>query len=213
MNKFKKYCLNVWVAECENEYKKGDIIQLETKYGKEVDCKVYNLISKKENLFYYSIVRIEAQTYAERKKEKYENSVMRNQEKSTERYQASLEGHNFLSLGEPIHIGHSSESKHRALIERSNKRMEKSIEYADKAKKAENKAKYWDKKAQEINLSMPESIEYFKHKLEKATAYQKGLKDGSIEREHAYSLTYATKEVKESKKKVETANLLWGEQK
>lgn len=28
MNKFKKYCPNVWVAECEEEYKKGDIIQL-----------------------------------------------------------------------------------------------------------------------------------------------------------------------------------------
>ena len=38
MNKFKKYCPNVWVAECEEEYKKGEIIQLETKYGKEVEC-------------------------------------------------------------------------------------------------------------------------------------------------------------------------------
>lgn len=27
MNKFKKYCPNVWVAECEEEYKKGEIIQ------------------------------------------------------------------------------------------------------------------------------------------------------------------------------------------
>lgn len=26
MNKFKKYCPNVWVAECEEEYEKGDII-------------------------------------------------------------------------------------------------------------------------------------------------------------------------------------------
>ena len=28
MNKFKKYCPNVWVAECEEEYKKGDILKI-----------------------------------------------------------------------------------------------------------------------------------------------------------------------------------------
>ena len=44
MNRFKKYCPNVWVAECEEEYQKGEIIQLENQYGKEVDCEVYNLI-------------------------------------------------------------------------------------------------------------------------------------------------------------------------
>lgn len=27
MNKFKKYCPTVWVAECEEEHEKGDIIQ------------------------------------------------------------------------------------------------------------------------------------------------------------------------------------------
>ena len=47
MNKFRKYCPNVWVAECEEEYEKGDVIELETKYGKIVECEVYNLIAKK----------------------------------------------------------------------------------------------------------------------------------------------------------------------
>jgi len=37
------------------------------------------------------------------------------------------------------------------------------------------------------------------------------LKDGSIAREHSYSLTYANKEVKELKKKVEIAKVLWGD--
>ena len=58
---------------------------------------------------------------------------------------------------------------------------------------------------------MPESIEYFSDRLEKAIAHHKGLKDGSIEREHSYSLTYANKEVNELKKKVEIAKLLWGD--
>lgn len=67
MNKFKKYCPNVWVAECEEEYEKGDIIQLETKYGKEVECEVYNLVLQKDDKYFYSIVRTDEQSYAERK--------------------------------------------------------------------------------------------------------------------------------------------------
>ena len=58
---------------------------------------------------------------------------------------------------------------------------------------------------------MPESIDYFSDRLEKAVAYHEGLKNGSIERKHSYSLTYANKEVKELKKKVEIAKLLWGD--
>ena len=34
MNVFKKYCPNVWVAECEQEYQKGEIIQLENQVWK-----------------------------------------------------------------------------------------------------------------------------------------------------------------------------------
>lgn len=212
MNKFKKYCPNVWIAECEEEYEKGDIIQLETKYGKEVDCEVYNLILQKGELYYYSIVRIEDKTYAERKAEKYTNSATNHYAKSHERYEASQEGREFLSLGEPIKVGHHSEKRHRALIERNNARMDKSMEYLKKAEQAERKSEYWEQKAAEITLAMPESIEYFSEKLEKAIVYHKGLKDGTIEREHSYSLTYANKNVNELKKKVEIAELLWGNQ-
>lgn len=210
MNRFKKYCPNVWVAECEEEYEKGDIIQLETKYGKQVDCKVYNFILQKGELYYYSIVRIEDKTYAERKAEKYINSATSHYEKSNERYEASQEGREFLSLGEPIKVGHHSEKRHRALIERNNARMDKSMEHLKEAERAESKSEYWKQKATEITLAMPESIEYFSEKLEKAIIYHKGLKDGTIEREHSYSLTYANKDVKELKKKVEIAELLWG---
>ena len=57
---------------------------------------------------------------------------------------------------------------------------------------------------------MPESLEYFSAKLEKAVEYHKGLKDGSIQRSHSYSLAYANKDVKELKIKVEIAKKLWG---
>lgn len=210
MNKFKKYYPNVWVAECEEEYEKGEIIELETKYGKAVECEVYNLVAKKDGKYYYSIVRIEDQTYAQRKAERHRNSAVNHIKKSEHYYDASQEGKDFLSLGEPIKVGHHSEHKHRALIERNWNRMEKSVECAEKAKEAERKAEYWSNKAKEITLAIPDSIEYFSERLEKAIAYHKGLKDGSIERTHSYSLTYANKEVNELKKKVEIAKLLWG---
>ena len=209
MNKFKKYCPNVWVAECEEEYEKGETIQLETQYGKEVDCKVYNLVSNANGKFYYSIVKIEDKTYSERKAEKYSNAYTNSMNKSNERMQAAQEGRDFLSLAEPIKVGHHSEHRHRALIERNNNRMDKSMEYYQKAEEQKRKIEYLESKAQDITLAMPCSVEYFEFKLEKAIKYQSGLKDGTIEKSHSYSLTYASKDVKELKKKLEIAKLLW----
>ena len=211
MNKFKKYCPNVWVAECEEEYEKGDIIQLETKYGKEVDCEVFNLVGKINDKFYYSIIRCDEQSYAERKAEKYNKSACRNAEKSNDYYERAQEGRDFLVLGEPIKVGHHSEKRHRALFERNDNRVRKSVEFDEKSQIAKQKAEYWDQKAQEITLAMPESLAFFTSKLEEATEYHKGLKDGSIPRSHSFSLTYANKAVKELKNKVEIATKLWGE--
>lgn len=104
MNKFKKYCPNVWVAECEEEYEKGDIIQLETKYGKEVECEVYNLVLQKDDKYFYSIVRTDEQSYAERKAERYNNAALKNQVKSNDKWRAAEEGKDFLVLGEPIKV-------------------------------------------------------------------------------------------------------------
>ena len=109
MNKFKKYCPNVWVAECEEKYEKGDIINIETKYGKEVPCEVFNLVAKSSEKFFYSVVRIEEKTYAQRKADKYNAIASRHEAKSEECYKASQEGKEFLSLGEPIKVGHHSE--------------------------------------------------------------------------------------------------------
>ena len=213
MNKFKKYCPNVWIAECEEEYEKGEIIFLQTKYGKEVECEVYNLIMQKDDKYYYSIVRTEDETYAARKARKYGIAAQKNIDKSQERWKASEEGKEFLSLGEPIKVGHHSEKRHRALLDHNWKRVEKAIEYQKKADEQESKAKYWESKAKEINLSMPESLEYFKFELEKAEKYHEKLKENPELRTHNYSLTYAKKAVNELKKKVEIAGKLWGESK
>lgn len=211
MNKFIKYCPNVWVAECEEEYEKGEIIYLETKYGKQVECEVYNFLGYSRNKKrVYSVVRTEEKSYAECKAEKYSDYASKNITKSKEKWQQSQEGKEFLSLGEPIKVGHHSEKRHRALLERNERRIEKAVEFENKAQELMRKAEYWENKANEITLAMPDSLEYFKIKLEQAELHHKDLKDNPQKRKHSYDLTYAKKAVNELKKKVEIAEKLWG---
>ena len=73
----------------------------------------------------------------------------------------------------------------------------------------ESKAEYWERRANDINLSMPESIEYYQYKLEKAIAEHEGLKNGTIPRGHSFSLTYAKKAVNELEKNLQIAKRLW----
>ena len=209
MATFKKYCPNVWVAECDEKHNKGEIIALETQYGKEVYCEIYNLVAEKNNKFYYSIVRLEELIYAERKADKYRNSQALHEVKSHEWHKKSQEGAEFLRLAEPIKIGHHSEHRHRALIERNWNRIGNAVKEEKIADERARKAEYWEAKAEEINLSMPESLEYFSKQLEKAKTRQQGLKNGTIKREHSYSLTYATKAVKDLTAKLEIAQKLW----
>lgn len=209
MNNFRKYCPNVWVAECDDEYEKGEIIELETKYGKKVECEVYNFLGMLNDRYLYSIVRLD-ESYADRKAEKYSNAAAKNQEKSEAKFKADEEGREFLILGEPIKVGHHSEKWHRGLIERNWKRTGQAIEFSNKAEEQKRKAEYWEKKAKEITLAMPESLEYFNEKLIKAIAFHKMLKENPEKRGHSYSLTYARNDMNDLKKKVQVAEKLWG---
>jgi hypothetical protein len=214
MNIYAKYTANVFVAKCKEKHEKGEIIILETKYGKEHQCVVFNLVASKENFYYYSIVRSDGfnfQEYAKKKAERFQNWSNSAEQKSTEYWKASQEGKDFLSLGEPIKIGHHSEKRHRALIERNFNRMGKCVEESKKAEIHEEKAAYWERKAKDINLSMPESIEFYDYKAEVAKEKHEGLKSGKYERTHSYSLTYAKKNLNEALKNLETAKKLWAE--
>ena len=131
------------------------------------------------------------------------------QKASAAKWEESNEGRDFLALAEPIKVGHHSEKRHRALIERNHRRMDKSMELKEKAQQHQYKSEYWESKVDQINLSMPESIEYFEYKLEEAKMRHEGLKDGTIKREHSYSLTYAKKAVNDLENKFKTAKILW----
>ena len=171
---------------------------------------MYNHLGSKNGFFYYSVVRYDQESYAKRKADKYENLAGKSEARSNEWYQKSQEGRDFLVLAEPIKIGHHSEHRHRALIERNFNRMGRSVAESEKAAEYRSKADYWEKKENEINLSMPESLEFFTHKLDEAKKYHVGLKNGSIPKEHAYSIPYANKAVKDLTEKVKIATKLWG---
>ena len=215
MNTFRKYCPNVFVAACEEKHEKGTEIILSTKYGKEVECEVVNFLGTdpRDGRYLYSIIRMDgvnSQERAKRKAERLSNAASNAQKRGNNWYEKSHEGRDFLRLAEPIKVGHHSEKRHRALIERNNNRMDNAVSEWNKVDDYESRAKYWEAKTNTINLSMPESIDYYQFELEKARKKHEGLKNGSIPRRHSYSLTYAKKEVNEMEKKYKLAQKLWG---
>ncbi len=216
MNTFTKFCPNVFVAKCTNEQKKGNIIVLTTKYGKEIENEVHNYLGKtRDGFFLYSITRVDGFNSQERsanKAEKLEGYAANAEKRATAYYEASKEGKDFLILGEPIKIGHHSERRHRKLIERNWERMGKSVAESEKAAEYQRRAEYWKERANKIDLSMPDSLEYFEFELEKAKKYHQSLKDNPELRLHGMSLQYANKAVKDLEEKVYLAIKLWGDE-
>lgn len=212
MNTYSKFAPNVFLAKCPEKHEKNETIPVTTQYGKENDCIVFNLIGEKEGFYFYSIVRADgfnAQEWAKKKAERLQNAAFNAEKKSESYYKASDKDRDFLSLGEPIKVGHHSEKGHRKIIEQAQNNMSKSVEFSKKANEYEGRVDYWAKRANTINLSMPESIDFYEFELERARAKHEGLKNGTIEKSHSFSLTYAKKEVNEIEKKFKLAQRLW----
>lgn len=213
MNTYAKFCPNVFVAKCTEPHQKGETITLTTQYGKEHDCIVFNPVGRtKDGFFLYSIVRADGYNMQERAKakaERYANWAASAERKSSEWYEKSNEGREFLSLGEPIKVGHHSERRHRALIDRNWDRMGKSVELAEKATQHEGRAEYWKRKESEVNLSMPESLEMWEYKLEEAKEKHAFYKANPDKRPHSMALGYASKAVKDAETNLTLAKRLW----
>lgn len=212
MNTYYKFCPNVFLAKCDAKHEKGETILVTTKYGKENESIVFNLIFERDGFYYYSIVRADGfnvQEWVKRKAERRLDWAATAERKSEEYFKASNKDSDFLSLGEPIKIGHHSERRHRKAIEDAWHNMGKSVEFDEKAREHERIAQYWTNKADTIYLSMPESVDYYEHKLAAAREYHEGLKSGKYPREHSYSLTYAKKAVNEAQKNFDLAKKLW----
>lgn len=212
MNTYSKFCPNVYLAKCTEKHERGEVIEVATKYGKENECIVHNLIYERDGHFFYSITRADGfntQQRAQNKAQRLMGAASNAERKADERYNASKEGADFLRLGEPIKVGHHSEKRHRALIERNQNRFAKFVELSDAAQEYERRAEYWQKRANDINLSMPESVDYYAFKLEQAQKEHAEIKSDPAKRAHSYSLTYAKKAVNEAEKNLALAKRLW----
>lgn len=213
MNTYSKFAPNVYLAKCTEQHEKGSTITVETRHGKENKCIVFNLIYSRDGYFFYSVIRADgmnAQEWAKRRAERLNNAAANAEKRSNALWDAANEGRDFLVLGEPIKVGHHSEHRHRALIERNHNRMHKAVDEQKQADAYAERASYWEGRTDIVNLSMPESIEYFAFVLEKAQKRHEGLKSGAIPREHSFSLPYAKKDVNEAAKNLELAQRLWG---
>ena len=212
MNTYYKYCPNVFLAKCDEKHERGEVIDVTTKYGKENESIIHNLIFERDGFYYYSIVRADGyntQERARRKAEKYEQAAANAERKAEGFYAQSNKDADFLSLGEPIKVGHHSERRHRKMIEDAWRNTGKAVENWNKAQEYNDKAQSWERHAQDINLSMPESVEYYADKLEKCKEYHEGLKSGKYPKTHSYCVTYAKKAVNEAQKNYELAQKLW----
>lgn len=212
LNTYAKFVPNVFLAKCPEPHQRGDIVTLTSKYGKETEVEIYNLVKQQDDFYFYSFVRCDGvnhQTYALKKAAHYQTVADNAQTRSEKYCEAANEGREFLRLGEPIKVGHHSERRHRALIERNAGRMDKAVEEMRKAEQYEDKIPYWLERSEVIDLSMPESLAYFQSELAKAKENHQDLKDNPDKRLCRSSLTYAKKKVNELAKKVELATLLW----
>jgi hypothetical protein len=213
MNVYKKYCPNVFLAESDEELAKGDKITMTTKYGKENECIVWNKILERNGKYYYSITRADgfnSQERAKRRAERLESYAISADDKSMAAYEKSNEAVKDIPFGQPILVDHYSAKKHRATLEKANNAMRSSVEQMHKAENYRNREEYWKSLEGKIDLSMPESIEYYAHRLQEAKRIHSGLKDGSIPREYGMQLQYAKNAVNEAQKNYDIAVKLWG---
>ena len=185
MNTYSKYCPNVFLAKCEEPHQKGDIIAVTTKYGKENESIVFNLIYQKDGFYYYSIIRADGYNIQERAKAKAErlqgwaaNADARSNE-HLKKADLSEEATGIV-FGQPILVGHHSEKRHRETIEKADNAMRKTVEEMRKAEEYRARSEYWESKVNEINLSMPESLEYYEYELEKARIHHAKIKSGAL---------------------------------
>jgi hypothetical protein len=102
MNTYTKFAANVFAAKCTEKHEKGEIIILETKYGKEHECIIFNFLGQTKDGFYlYSIVRADGYNVQERAKakaERLQSWAASAERKSNEWYEKATKAETFLHL-------------------------------------------------------------------------------------------------------------------
>lgn len=210
-NQFKKYTSGVYCLESDcDTFQHGDQTSIKTRRGKEVEVTIWKKLFSRNGLTYYSIIREDGLTRTEwtkRRLERQQNAAARQEKLSDHHYKESNRDRDFLSLGEPIKVGHHSEKRHRKIIERANVQMGKSVEASKKAQRHEEKAATLEDRAKtEINLDTPECIELLEERIAKFEERHAYIK--SVEHQ-TYQLSNSSAAIRRYKKRLETAKKLW----
>lgn len=194
----------------DQEFKHGDLTTVETKYGNEVEVKIWKLLGKhRDGGFCYSYVRTDGMcskqrllNKAERRKD-WARSAVR---KSNEYYEKSNKDRDFLVLAEPIKVGHHSERRHRKAIDDAWNNMGKSVAMANKATSHEQKAEGLERASKNIFIDVPESVEQLEAHIANIEDYISIAKEQKAER---FVITNAQANKRRYKKRLEIANKLW----
>lgn len=116
--------------------------------------------------------------YEERRERRLENAkaqAIKNEEAQGEFFKRSDQLANAIPFGQPILIGHHSEKRHRAHIEKIHNLMGKGVEAGQKAKYYEGKAEAIENNTA-ISSDDPQALEKLKAKLEKLEQWQESMK-------------------------------------
>lgn len=213
MNTYIKFCANTYLAKTKDKFNKHDEIIITTKRGVEHENIIFNLVKvDKDGFNYYSIMRKDGfniNVKRQNKADRYIDWAGKARDQSSAISLSSNEK-DFLSLAEPVKVGHHSETKHRNLLKKHNNLNDKKYGLLEKADSHEEKAENLKSRTREINLSMPESLDYYATKLIKLKEIHLHLKNNKEAREHSMALAYANKDVKNCQEQVKLSKILWG---
>ena len=139
--------------------------------------------------------------------ERREAAAERQNRISNEYYAKSNKDRDFLSLCEPIKVGHHSEKRHRKIIEQAQNNATKCYQAMDKADEYKAQAEDIQRKIdKEINIDSPESLDQLKERVSELEAKRQEIKA----REHkAFELSNLGSNIRRYKERLETAKKLW----
>jgi len=216
MTKFRKYAKSAWCIETTVDHVHGDKVTVTTRHGKEVDVKIWKLIFEKDGVKYYSYIRDDGRCAKEkhlRNAERYANRANKKRDQSNDYYERSRKDSDFLSLGEPIKVGHHSEKRHRRMVEQARSNATKSVaalkESENLAEKAEGAQYAADSK---IYLDTPDCLEALSNKLSQLEAEREAIKahnKTSSEKAPGYLLPNLGAQIRTTKANLKIAVAMW----
>lgn len=210
MNTYKKY-LGAFVMESKQKFSHGDEAVITTQRGKEIHVIVWKEVAKlRDGGFYYTVIREDGLTKAEflkRKAEKRREWADSAAKKSDTFYERSNKDSDFLSLAEPIKVGHHSEKRHRSIIEQANNNMKKCVEFEEKSKDHLEKYETLKSRANnDLSLDNPDCIDKIYDRLRLAEIKKAEAKKNS---ENSCIMNNRNSEIRRWKKALENAEKLW----